>query len=927
MKFYFCEGCGKRITENDIEQGLGKDKKLKGVYCKGCSVGVMTMETVPLTDEAAKELLKDEKSKQPALPPSEPTLKRSAKRHSSARQIPLPGPKERPKLGDSSRRVKPPDHEVKGNASQSWLAGVAIAGVILIGITIFVASNFGSSRVQKKAKKTPVGPKTPRQKGARAKEEPRPQNTFPTDTKKGLTDPSTVTPETIDPQPLPPEISDPTTADKQIADGKDPTPSNPVAGSDPKTSNAEVPKENPGAAPPSDGTAERTKKKIEEEEQHAKLLAQKKKEQELNAAESGLATLLGDIFGLLSKGAYEEASSRMQGTDKDSILTPVQEKCSGLQYLISKGKALEAATVQGALALKDGRPFVLTVTEGAPISIGKGQKFQVMDVNDDKLMIGQKNMSMPLALSRLTGATRRDLARLSLKNEGPDLVLRAAFDLLTMGKGKGAVSPEEVRASIRKARKAGGPTEDLDGLSLLVEVAEKVAKEKEAQNLVDRFEKQLSAKQWAQAYTTGQQALDDFSDTKALRDLSSFQERVESARRKGAPVQDYEFVFQEGRPLPEAGVDLYLGTRATSLYNYHANRPWPGGPNLNCQTDRFKILIRFILTEKEGGILPEETEVLEAKLAIYKSGAYAPCLTLKPLTKAWNPKWASFNSADKGQKWDSPGGDTLHEEAQYVELDKIHHSSSYKPQWCEFDVTKCLRKALKNGKNFGWRMEAFGSKTNRGSLNTVSFASPQHGPSPKFRPKLTLKFRAPRFKLPQTAPPSVFSEKGVLLTSKEGKPFIKESLKELTIGPGHVIKAPGDCRVMIRGTEGQAFTLYGQVMFGGSSGGGVEFILRESGRDKYRIFGGGIRVQGRLLEGKKSDSTPVSFTKRTSGKWIPFKLEVSREEIRYQLGPQGGVAKGPLTTDGSNTIVFGKGGKLRGLHLKLNKSTPIKSSE
>src|SRR5471030_2404879 len=51
MKFYFCEKCGKRITDAELEQGLGRDKKLKGVYCTACSVGVMTVETLAINDQ------------------------------------------------------------------------------------------------------------------------------------------------------------------------------------------------------------------------------------------------------------------------------------------------------------------------------------------------------------------------------------------------------------------------------------------------------------------------------------------------------------------------------------------------------------------------------------------------------------------------------------------------------------------------------------------------------------------------------------------------------------------------------------------------------------------------------------------------------------------------------------------------------------
>src|SRR5471032_2804968 len=44
MNFYFCETCGKRVTDIDLHGGKGRDKKLKGVYCSSCAVGVMTVE-------------------------------------------------------------------------------------------------------------------------------------------------------------------------------------------------------------------------------------------------------------------------------------------------------------------------------------------------------------------------------------------------------------------------------------------------------------------------------------------------------------------------------------------------------------------------------------------------------------------------------------------------------------------------------------------------------------------------------------------------------------------------------------------------------------------------------------------------------------------------------------------------------------------
>jgi len=61
-KFFFCETCGKRITDKQILDGQGRDKKLKGVYCKDCAVGVMTMEM----DAVNIEMLAKSKRKTPS---------------------------------------------------------------------------------------------------------------------------------------------------------------------------------------------------------------------------------------------------------------------------------------------------------------------------------------------------------------------------------------------------------------------------------------------------------------------------------------------------------------------------------------------------------------------------------------------------------------------------------------------------------------------------------------------------------------------------------------------------------------------------------------------------------------------------------------------------------------------------------------------
>ncbi|MCZ7649478.1 MAG: hypothetical protein M5U26_30175 [Planctomycetota bacterium] len=84
MKFYFCETCGKRLTEEDVEAGKARDKKLRGVFCANCAAGILTMETLPLSEAEAQRVLND----QPGETPAAPVAKRA--RIASEARIPRP---------------------------------------------------------------------------------------------------------------------------------------------------------------------------------------------------------------------------------------------------------------------------------------------------------------------------------------------------------------------------------------------------------------------------------------------------------------------------------------------------------------------------------------------------------------------------------------------------------------------------------------------------------------------------------------------------------------------------------------------------------------------------------------------------------------------------------------------------------------------
>jgi hypothetical protein len=73
MKFWFCETCGKRLTDRDLEEGTARNKQLKGVFCKGCAVGVMTLEMDAISGQQVQELARQQEAAAPTQHPPAPS--------------------------------------------------------------------------------------------------------------------------------------------------------------------------------------------------------------------------------------------------------------------------------------------------------------------------------------------------------------------------------------------------------------------------------------------------------------------------------------------------------------------------------------------------------------------------------------------------------------------------------------------------------------------------------------------------------------------------------------------------------------------------------------------------------------------------------------------------------------------------------------
>ncbi|MBE7462934.1 MAG: DUF1080 domain-containing protein [Planctomycetes bacterium] len=162
MKFYFCEKCGKRILDRDIAAGEARDKKLRGMFCGDCAAGVMTMESVAITDEQAQELVAQEEAKAPTG--VVPALRRTSK------QMPV-SPSARGSSQSSmtparrgARGATPAQGPLRGPASARPMPVAAYAalggGVLLVLVGAFLIFG-GKSKAPVEVAKRPSSTKTP----------------------------------------------------------------------------------------------------------------------------------------------------------------------------------------------------------------------------------------------------------------------------------------------------------------------------------------------------------------------------------------------------------------------------------------------------------------------------------------------------------------------------------------------------------------------------------------------------------------------------------------------------------------------------------------------------------------------------------------------------------------------------------------------
>jgi hypothetical protein len=149
-KFYFCEICGKRVTDKELDQGQARDKKLKGVYCQTCAVGVQTIEFEPINLDPAP----------PPQPPPSPPPPSKAISAAKARQLSAaPGSPPKPSSRASRMQIRPLERAATETPSRSskpsrsmpviWIS--AGSGVLILAVAMMLA-------LKSEPSKRPVAP-------------------------------------------------------------------------------------------------------------------------------------------------------------------------------------------------------------------------------------------------------------------------------------------------------------------------------------------------------------------------------------------------------------------------------------------------------------------------------------------------------------------------------------------------------------------------------------------------------------------------------------------------------------------------------------------------------------------------------------------------------------------------------------------------
>jgi hypothetical protein len=483
MKFFFCETCGKRITDEDIQQGVGADKQLKGVYCQTCAVGVKTSELSAITQ---LEIDKAKATQSARLAMAEPASKRSSRFNLIALK--------HEDHGVTTGRLKSVGAKPHKESSQNLVIG-SIAGAVMLVVTGILLITAGPSSKTASARNepqfepqkyvAPVGPVT----------SPALTSIAPAThaTNQGPSAPATRENHKPSVTALPA-----TTATKLPGAAEKPaqfqaieapvTPVEPIAAIAPTPSMPDPPKVVPAkvAVKPLDKIKETPKTT-------PPAIAKLPPGPTADQVRFAYAAFQEEFLTLLRADNAKGAAERLATAEVEPLLAAMQKELAQDRAALKWLSEIDAAADEGVAKLTEIDDFELRLTRGESIRVGKSTGHIVEKAEDGSFQIRSKGVNVPLPAASFQRETQFRLAALALNADGAGLVRRAFMQLLPES---GKVALDDARAGLKKAADAGAPADEAECLQRWINACETVERESAAKAAWAEIARLAETKQW-----------------------------------------------------------------------------------------------------------------------------------------------------------------------------------------------------------------------------------------------------------------------------------------------------------------------------------------------------------------------------------------------------------------------------------------------
>ncbi len=291
------------------------------------------------------------------------------------------------------------------------------------------------------------------------------------------------------------------------------------------------------------------------------------------AARAAYAKVFDEYLAALSQGNRKAAADHLDKAEKMDALKALRGDLLECRAELAEFTELDRAVEAGAMKIDVKAGYELRGQSGAPWQVGGASGFAVLSAKDGTIILGNKDVNLPVPVAKLHPSTYRRLAELGM-GESPEAQAKLTLPIILDVHG-GRETEAVARAAIEKARAGGASESKMRFLTSALDEITKDGREASAQTAFDELTKLAAAKQWTPLKT----ALDAFQKqhgstdlaTKKAAEIAALQQKALSAEMimKGLMVW---LKADAGVTLQEGKVSAW---RDLSGHNWNAIQPNP----------------------------------------------------------------------------------------------------------------------------------------------------------------------------------------------------------------------------------------------------------------------------------------------------------------------------------------------------------------